>query len=172
MPSYCCSSSEFLQSHYTVLPSSFLLPFSCTSWCCCSLPFISQILQVRIFSFSVLSIVTQIKKTNKQTNKQKTNLCSDPGLFLLTVTAALKVVIIESRSASLLFTMARGANFPPVTAWKVSNTLGSFSFSMSNLSLVCFGLLILFSCEDGRSSSASHNHFQCLLLENFVFWRC
>ena len=29
--------------------------FSCTSWCCCSLPCISQILQARIFSFSVLS---------------------------------------------------------------------------------------------------------------------
>ena len=38
----------------------------------------------------------------------------------------------------------RGANFPPVIAWKVSNTLASFSFSMSNLNLVCFGLLILF----------------------------
>ena len=30
MPSYC-SSSDFLQSHYTVLLSSFLEPFSCTS---------------------------------------------------------------------------------------------------------------------------------------------
>ena len=29
--------------------------FSCTSWCCCSLPCISQILQNQIFSFSVLS---------------------------------------------------------------------------------------------------------------------
>ena len=35
--------------------SSFLLPFSRTFWCCCSLPCISQILQVWIFSFSVLS---------------------------------------------------------------------------------------------------------------------
>ena len=55
MPCYCCSSSDFLQSHYTVLLSSFLLPFSCTSWCCCSLPCISQSLQAQIFSFSVLS---------------------------------------------------------------------------------------------------------------------
>ena len=29
-----------------------------------------------------------------------------------------------------------------IIAWKVSNMLGSFSFSRSNLSLVCFGLLI------------------------------
>ena len=31
MPSYCCSSSDFLQSRYTVLLSSLLSPFSCTS---------------------------------------------------------------------------------------------------------------------------------------------
>ena len=30
-PSYCCSSSDFLLSLYTVLISSFLMPFSCTS---------------------------------------------------------------------------------------------------------------------------------------------
>ena len=55
--------------------------------------------------------------------------------------------------------------------WKVSNTLGSFSFLRSNSSLVCFGLLI-FSGKGRRSSSASRDHFQCLLLENFVFWLC
>ena len=54
MLSYRCSSLDFLQSHYTVLLSNFLLPFSCTSWCCSSLPRISQILQVWIFSFPVL----------------------------------------------------------------------------------------------------------------------
>ena len=43
--------------------------------------------------------------------------------------------------------MARGANFPPIIAWKVSNTLGSFSFLRSNLSLVCFGLLIFFQAK-------------------------
>ena len=32
--------------------------------------------------------------------------------------------------------MVSGANFPPIIAWKVSNTLGSFSFSRSNFSLV------------------------------------
>ena len=29
-----------------------------------------------------------------------------------------------------------------------------------------------FSGEGGRPSSASRGHFQCLLLENFVFWQC
>ena len=42
------------------------------------------------------------------------------------------------------FMMVRGANLPPIIAWKVSNTLRAFSFSRSNLSLVCFGLLIFF----------------------------
>ena len=55
MPSYCSSSDRFLQSHYAVLLSSFILFFSCTSWCCCSFLYISQILQAQIFSFSVLS---------------------------------------------------------------------------------------------------------------------
>ena len=55
MPAYCYSSSDFLQSHQTVLLSSFLLPCSCTSRCYCSLPCTSQILQVRIFSSSFLS---------------------------------------------------------------------------------------------------------------------
>ena len=27
-------------------------------------------------------------------------------------------------------------------------------------------------CEGGRSPSAGRDHFQCLLLENFVFWQC
>ena len=55
MPSYRYSSSDFLQSQHTVHLTNFLLPFSCTSWCCCSLPCISKILQVQMFSFSVLS---------------------------------------------------------------------------------------------------------------------
>ena len=66
----------------------------------------------------------------------------------------------------------RGANFPPIISWKISNTLGSFSFSGSNLSVVCFGLLKLFRRRYRRSSSASRGHFQCLLLKNFVFWQC
>ena len=47
-------------------------------------------------------------------------------------------------SVSSLLMMVRGANLLPIIAWKVSNTLGSFSFLRSNLILVCLGLLILF----------------------------
>ena len=67
--------------------------------------------------------------------------------------------------------MVEGAKFPPIIAWKVSNTMGSFSFSRSNLSLVCFGLLTLFR-RRWNAASTSRDRFQCLLLENFVFWQC
>ena len=59
----------------------------------------------------------------------------------VSVTAVLKVVIIESMSVSSLLMMVRGENLLPIMARKVSNTFGSFSFPRSNLSLVCFGLL-------------------------------
>ncbi len=76
MPSYCCSSSDFLQSHYTVLLSSFSLPISCASWCCCSRPYIPQSLQVRLLFSQFSPFVAQIK-----------NICSDPGFLLSAVFA-------------------------------------------------------------------------------------
>ena len=54
----------------------------------------------------------------------------------VSVTPVLKVVIIESMSVSSLVMMVRVASLPPIMAWKVSNRLGSFSSSRSNLSLV------------------------------------
>ena len=96
MLSHCCSSSDFFQSHYTILLSKFLLPFICTSWCCCSLLCISQILQIWIFSLSVLS--------SCHTNQE---FLLWPSIFFfwqclqrislaVSVTAVMKVVIIES----------------------------------------------------------------------------
>ena len=78
----------------------------------------------------------------------------------VSVTAVLKVVIIESVSVSLLLMVVSGANLPPVIAWKVSNTFGSFSFSRSNLSLVCFGLLIFFPAK------AEGHHEQVMITSN------
>ena len=134
MPSHCCSSSDFLQSHYTVLLSSFLLPLSCISWCW-SLPCISQILKVQIISFSVLSFC----RTDKEFLQWPMGFFFSGQLprisLAVSVTTELMVVITESRSISSLFMMVWGANFPPIIAWKVSNRLGSFSFSRSNLSL-------------------------------------
>ena len=132
------------QSHYRVLLSCFLFPFSCTSWRCCSLPCISQILQVQIASFSVFSFCRTDQEFLQWPRFFFFWRCLSRILLAVSVTAVLKVVIIESRFVSSLFMMVRGANFPPIIAWKVSNPLGSFSFSRSNLSLVCLGLLIIF----------------------------
>ena len=99
--------SEFLQSHCTVLLLSFLLPFSCSSWCCCSLPCISQILHVQIATFSVLSFCRTDQK-----------FLQWPRVFFfwrylprvslaVSVTAVCKVVISESRSVSSLFLKTR-----------------------------------------------------------------
>ena len=49
-------------------------------------------------------------------------------------------VTMESRSASSSTSVAKGANLPPIVARKALITVGSFSFSRSNLILgwVCF----------------------------------
>ena len=62
VPSRCCSSSDFIQSLYTVLLSRFPLPCWRTSWCCCWFPSISQLLHVQIFSFSVCLFLQWLKK--------------------------------------------------------------------------------------------------------------
>ena len=116
-------------------PIQFSLAFSCTSWCCCSLSCIFQILQAQIFSFSVLSF----RRTDQEFVQWSRFFfffwrCLQRISLAVSVTAVLKMVIIESMSVSSLLMMVRGANLLPIIAWKVSNTLGSFSFSMSNLS--------------------------------------
>ena len=54
---------------------------------------------------------------------------------------------------------------------QVSNILGSFTFQGQTW-VLCVLACWFFSGEGGRSSSASCEHFQCLLMENFVFWQC
>ena len=100
-------------------------------------------------SFRFKSFLSQFSPSVAQIK----NFCSDSGFFLLTMFAmdlngcfshcCVEVVIIESRSVYSLFMMVRGVNFPLIIAWQVFNTIG-FSFSRSNLNLVCFGSLILF----------------------------
>ena len=53
----------------------------------------------------------------------------------VSVTVLLKWVTMEFRSASSSTSVARGANLPPIVAWKALITVGSFSFSRSNLIL-------------------------------------
>ena len=43
--------------------------------------------------------------------------------------------------------MESAANFPPIFAWKISATSGSFSFSRSNLILVLHCFFALFRCK-------------------------
>ena len=49
--------------------------------------------------------------------------------------------------------------------------LESFVFWLA-VFFFCFFCCCFFSGEGGRSSSASRDHFQCLLKESFVFWQC
>ena len=89
----------------------------------------------------------------------------------VSITAVLKVVIIESRSVSSLSMMVRGANFPPVIVGRFP-THWDLSAFWGQTWVLCVLACWFFSDEGGSSSSASRGHFQCLLLENFVFWHC
>ena len=60
---------------------------------------------------------------------------------------------------------------PPIIAWKLSNTLGSFSFSRSNLSFVCFGLLIFFRWRRKVIISKSWSLPMLMLLLACLQWR-
>ena len=99
----------------TLLLSSFLEPFSCTSWCCCSLVFIRSLgSNLSWFSPSV---------------KQIKNFCGDPGFFLLTMFAkdlfgCFSHCCVEGGDYRIcvysLLMMVRGTKLPPIIAWKVS----------------------------------------------------
>ena len=89
----------------------------------------------------------------------------------VSITAVLKVVITESMSVSSLLMMVRGANFPPIVDWKGSTHWGLSAFWCQTWVLYLLACWF-FSGEGGRSSSASRGHFQCLLLENLMFWQC
>ena len=67
--------------------------------------------------------------------------CLPRSSAAVSVTALLKWVTMESRSASSSTSIARGANLPPIVAWKALITVGSFSFSRSNLILGWVGFL-------------------------------
>ena len=101
MPSCSRSSLDFLQSHYTVLLPSFLLPFSCPSWWCCSLISISRTLQVRFFL-----LLSSLLSSHRLIISAMTPLFFFFGqrlsgiLLAISVTAVLKVVVIDSIFAS------------------------------------------------------------------------
>ena len=111
------------QSHYTVLLSSLFRLFHAPPDVV--FHFLAFLRSFRFESFlsQFSSFVAQIK-----------NFCSYPRYFLLTmlprislaasVTAVLKVMIIESMSESSLFMMLRGANFPPIDSLEGFQRIG------------------------------------------------
>ena len=133
MPSYCCFSSDFLQSHYTVLLSPIQFSF-----------FVFMHLLMLLFTslyFTDPSVSNLLFLSSLLMSHRSRISAAIQVFFLLMMFAKdltgcfshcyvkLKVVTIESMSVSSLFMIVRGANFLPIVAWKVSNTLGSFSFS-------------------------------------------
>ena len=67
--------------------------------------------------------------------------CLPRSSAAVSFTALLKWVTIESSSAFSSTSVARGANLPHIVAWKALITVGSFSFSRSNLILGWVGFL-------------------------------
>ena len=116
-------------------------------------------LQVRFFFLSSL-LLSRRSRISAVTQVLFFWRCLPRISLAVSGTVVLKVVIIESVSVTSLLMMVRGANFPPIIAWKISSTFGSFSFSRSNLSFVCDFFFFFFSGEGGRLSSASRDHFQ------------
>ena len=142
MPSYDSSSSDFFFNlttlfSYQIVFSLFHAPLDVVVH---FLVFLRSFrLKSLLFQFSSLSHRSRISAVI-----QGFFFCLPRISLAVSVTAVLKVMIIESMSVSSLLMMVRGANLPPIIAWRVSNMLGFFSFSRSNLSLVRFGLLIFF----------------------------
>ena len=62
--------------------------------------------------------------------------CLPRMLLAVSVTAVLTLLIKASISVSWFSRARRGANYPPIVAWKISAMFGSLSFSRLNLNLM------------------------------------
>ena len=151
---HCCPLTVVLPHIFFNLTTLFSYPLF---FCLFRAP-LDVVVHLLVFlrSFRFESVLSQFSPFVAQIK----NFCSDPIVLFVcffsfwrclpriplavSVIAVSKVVIIESMSVSSLLMMVRDATFPPFIAWEVSNTLGFFSFSRSNVSLMCFGSLILF----------------------------
>ena len=137
---------------------------------CCSLPCISQILQVQTCSFSVLSF----SRTDQEFLHWSWVFSSDSvclrSHWLFQSLRCWKMVIIKAMSATSLFMMMRGAKFPLVIAWKVSNSLGPsvvrcfsklLSFSVHVSTWLCLFFLLFFKLwghlQQPREQLAHHS---------------
>ena len=148
----------------------FCCPFSCTSWCCCSLPCIPQILQAQIFSLSVLSFC----HTDEEFLQWPRVFFFLLTLFTKDLTGCLSHCCVEGGDHWIhvcIFIIHDGerCKLPAYHSLEGFQHVGIFQLFEESY---VFWLADFFSGEGGRSSSSSRDHFQCLLLENFVFWHC
>ena len=81
--------------------------------------------------------------------------CLPRSSAAVSVTALLKWVTMASRSTSSSTSEARGANLPPIVAWKAFITVGSFSFSGSNLILGWVGFLEFLKTKEKTYSASA-----------------
>ena len=89
MLTYCCSSSDFLQSHYRYCSIQFSVAFfHALLDVVVHFPCIFQILQARIFAFSVLIFCS---------TDQNKNFCNDQELFLLVILVAVSVTAAKQK---------------------------------------------------------------------------
>ena len=165
MLSYCCSSSGILQSHYTVLlSSSIFLLLICA--------FFMHLLMFKSFLSQFSPFVAQIK-----------NFCSDPRFlfFLLTMFAkdlsgCFSHCCVEGGDHWIygcIFVAHDGERCKPPAYHSLEGfqQVGIFQLFEVKFESYVFWLAFFFSSGKGGSlSSARHDHFKCLLLENFMYW--
>ena len=146
MPSWCYSSSDFLQSH-----TLFFYPF-CFAF----------------FRHLLMLLFTSTHFSGHSGSRFFENFCSDPGFFLLAMFAK------DLTGCFSHCCVNGGDHWTHVFIFIVHDggNTGIFQIFEVKLESCVFWFADSFSGEGGRSSSASCSHFQCVFLENFVFWHC
>ena len=125
----------FLLFHCIVFRSIPFWPFSCLSWSFCWLfVFIFSSFFLTFFSFLLVSHISRISAVAQGCTLRRRLPSTSSASFVITV---LKLLVNVSASSSRV--ASSGANFPPITTWKVS-TMGG-SFNLSGLSLTCLACL-------------------------------
>ena len=110
------------------------------------------------------------------------NFCSDPEFFLLMMfakdlTGCFSHCCVESGDHWIyvcIFVARDGERCKPPAYHSLEGFqhIGIFQLFWGQTWVLRVLACWFFSGKGGRSSSASRDHFQCLLLENFVFWQC
>ena len=163
MPSYCCSSSDFLQSHYTVLLStSFAFFMHLLKLLFTSLYFFRSF-RFKSFLSQLSPLVAQIK-----------NFCSDPGFFLLTMfardlTGCFNHCSVEGGDDLIqvcVFIVHDGerCNLPAYYSLEDFQHIGIFQLFEVKLESCVFWLTDSFQAK-------VKNHQQVVVTSNVCFWK-